>query len=182
MPATTAAPVRDRAHAKREGLRCRVRLADGRVFAGPLAPERHRALQLGVLHEADRRAGRARRRRPPRRAAADHHPPARRPLPARRRGRRGRLAARRCSRSPHATPIAARRCSSPPPSGRRRAGDKHAVSETRFLWVDVDAARRAAGAVGVPRRAPVPPARRERRQRRASTPTGSSPSRCPRPG
>jgi hypothetical protein len=33
------------------GLRCRIRLADGRVFAGELAPERHRALQLGLLHE-----------------------------------------------------------------------------------------------------------------------------------
>jgi hypothetical protein len=52
MSATTVvAPVRDRAQVKREGLRCRVRLADGRVFSGPLAPERHRALQLGLLHE-----------------------------------------------------------------------------------------------------------------------------------
>jgi hypothetical protein len=51
MPAPTIAPVRDRAHPKRDGLRCRVRLADGRVFSGPLASERHRALQLGVLHE-----------------------------------------------------------------------------------------------------------------------------------
>jgi hypothetical protein len=32
------------------GLRCRLRLADGRVFAGELAPERHRAIQLGLLH------------------------------------------------------------------------------------------------------------------------------------
>src|SRR4051812_11151885 len=32
------------------GLPCRVRLADGRVFYGPLAPERHRAIQLGMLH------------------------------------------------------------------------------------------------------------------------------------
>ena len=32
-------------------LRCRVRLADGRVFTGSLGPERHRALQLGILHE-----------------------------------------------------------------------------------------------------------------------------------
>ena len=31
-------------------LRCRVRVADGRVFAGDLPPERHRALQLGLLH------------------------------------------------------------------------------------------------------------------------------------
>ena len=32
-------------------LRCRVRLADGRVFAGALPPERHRALHLGLLHD-----------------------------------------------------------------------------------------------------------------------------------
>src|SRR3954468_18426302 len=32
------------------GLPCRVRLADGRVVDGPLAPERHRAIQLGILH------------------------------------------------------------------------------------------------------------------------------------
>src|SRR5450755_3117738 len=32
------------------GLRCRVRLADGRMFAGELPAERHRALQLGILH------------------------------------------------------------------------------------------------------------------------------------
>ena len=32
------------------GLRCRVRLADGRVFTGALPPARHRAIQLGLLH------------------------------------------------------------------------------------------------------------------------------------
>ena len=32
------------------GLRCRVRLADGRVFTGTLPPARHRAIQLGMLH------------------------------------------------------------------------------------------------------------------------------------
>ena len=31
-------------------LRCRVRLADGRMFTGELPAERHRALQLGLLH------------------------------------------------------------------------------------------------------------------------------------
>ena len=34
-----------------EGLRCRVRLADGRSFTGELPAYRHRSLQLGVLHE-----------------------------------------------------------------------------------------------------------------------------------
>ena len=50
MLATTVAPVRDRATSVAEGLGCRVRLADGRVFCGALTPERHRALQLGLLH------------------------------------------------------------------------------------------------------------------------------------
>ena len=31
-------------------LRCRVRLADGRTFAGALPVQRHRALQIGLLH------------------------------------------------------------------------------------------------------------------------------------
>src|SRR4051812_31177349 len=32
------------------GLACRVRLADGRLFTRELPPERHRAIQLGLLH------------------------------------------------------------------------------------------------------------------------------------
>src|SRR5215212_1387767 len=31
-------------------LPCRVRLADGRVFTGPMPAARHRSLQLGLLH------------------------------------------------------------------------------------------------------------------------------------
>ena len=31
-------------------LECRVRLADGRVFIGPLSAARHRAIQIGMLH------------------------------------------------------------------------------------------------------------------------------------
>ena len=49
-------PHPDRAQPTREGLRCRVRLPDGRIFAGELPPERHRALQIGLLHD-DRPAG-----------------------------------------------------------------------------------------------------------------------------
>ena len=41
---------RDRAGPQANGLRCRVRLADGRMFCGELPPCRHRALQLGMLH------------------------------------------------------------------------------------------------------------------------------------
>jgi len=51
MPTATAAHTGKRASGKREGLRCRVRLADGRSFAGELPPERHRSLQIGMLHE-----------------------------------------------------------------------------------------------------------------------------------
>jgi len=114
-----------------------VRLADGRVFSGALALERHRALQLGVLHQGSdglvelaagaRRDGRLQittRRR------ADHFLagggggggewlPA---LPA--------LAARHADRGEEVFVAPAVR------SGAR--GDKHAVKDSRFLWVDVD--------------------------------------------
>ena len=50
MPAATAARAPERAPSQRAGLRCRIRLADGRTFAGELPPERHRSLQLGMLH------------------------------------------------------------------------------------------------------------------------------------
>ena len=51
MATATAARAPQRASRTREVLRCRVRLADGRTFAGELAPERHRSLQIGLLHE-----------------------------------------------------------------------------------------------------------------------------------
>ena len=41
----------------RSPLRCRLRLADGRVFNGGCPPARHRAIQLGLLH-ADTAAAR----------------------------------------------------------------------------------------------------------------------------
>jgi hypothetical protein len=119
-------------------LRCRVRLADGRVFTGPLAPERHRALQLGILHEQTdglvelaagaRRDGRLRistRRR------ADHFLPG------------GRAAAGGDWPGP-VLELAARHADVGDelflaPAVRAAArGDKHAVSATRWLWVDVD--------------------------------------------
>jgi hypothetical protein len=136
MPAPTLAPVRDRAHAKREGLRCRVRLADGRVFSGPLAPERHRALQLGVVHEhtdglvelaaGARRDGRLQittRRR------ADHF------LPGGRAGGEwlGALLAIAACHADRGEEVFIA------PAIRSAArGEKHAVDASRFLWVDVD--------------------------------------------
>ena len=115
-----------------------MRLADGRVFAGPLAPERHRALQLGVLHEDSdglvelaagaRRDGRLQittRRR------ADHFLAG---------GGAGggewlaallALAARHAERGEEVFVAPAVRAAP--------RGDKHAVRSTRVLWVDVDA-------------------------------------------
>ena len=137
MPAATAAPARHRANPARETLRCRVRLADGRIFSGALGPERHRALQLGVLHEGTaglvelaagaRRGGRLQITT---RRCADHFVPG---------GQAGgadwlqallALAARHADAGEEVFLA---------PAGRAQArGDKHAVSETRFLWVDVD--------------------------------------------
>ena len=137
MPAATAAPARHRANAARETLRCRVRLADGRVFSGPLGPERHRALQLGVLHERTgglveiaagaRRDGRLQittRRR------ADHF------LPGGQAGGGDWLQALLALAARHAD--AGEEVFLAPAVRAAARGDKHAVSETRFLWVDVD--------------------------------------------
>ena len=131
------------------GLRCRVRLADGRVFTGALPPERHRAIQLGMLHadtaalveltpgtrSADGKLALDRRRR------AEHY------LPGGAAGRSDWLAALVA----HAEQIvtgayATGRAGAGPreeafvgvaPRIHRR-GDKHAITHSRFLWVDVD--------------------------------------------
>jgi hypothetical protein len=137
MPAATAAPARHRASTAREGLCCRVRLADGRVFSGPLGPERHRALQLGILHEQTgglveiaagaRRDGRLQittRRR------ADHF------LPGGQAGEADWLPALLALAARHAD--AGEEVFLAPAVRAAARGDKHAVSETRFLWVDVD--------------------------------------------
>jgi hypothetical protein len=132
------------------GLRCRVRLADGRVFTGALPPARHRSIQLGMLHAdtaelveltpGTRSAGGKlaldRRRR------AEHY------LPGGAAGRRDWLEALLA----HAEQIVGGAYA----TGRagaaireeafvgvaprlRRRGDKHAIAHSRFLWVDVDA-------------------------------------------
>jgi hypothetical protein len=137
MPAATAAPARHRASTARERLRCRVRLADGRVFSGPLGPERHRALQLGVLHERTaglveiaagaRRDGHLQittRRR------TDHF------LPGGRAGEAGWLQPLLALAGRHAD--AGEEVFLAPAVRSAARGDKHAVIETRFLWVDVD--------------------------------------------
>jgi hypothetical protein len=136
MPAATAAPARH-ASTARETLRCRVRLADGRVFSGPLGPERHRALQLGVMHEGTtglveiaagaRRDGRLQittRRR------TDHF------LPGGQAGGGDWLGPLLALAARHAD--AGEEVFLAPAVRAAARGDKHAVSETRFLWVDVD--------------------------------------------
>ena len=122
------------------GLRCRVRLADGRVFTGALPPARHRAIQLGLLHadtaglveltpgtrRADGKLALDRRRR------AEHYLPGGA-------SRRPRLARARCSRTPSGSspaPTPARAGDGAARGGvrRRRAarraarGDKHAIA------------------------------------------------------
>ena len=137
MPAATVAHTRPSAADARERLRCRIRLADGRVFTGALAPERHRALQLGILHEhtaglvelaaGARRGGRlhiATRRRP------DHF------LPGGQAGERDWLQPLLALAGRHAD--AGEEVFVAPAVRAQARGDKHAVSETRFLWVDVD--------------------------------------------
>jgi hypothetical protein len=137
MPAATAAPARRRANTARETLRCRVRLADGRVFSGPLGPERHRALQLGVLHaqttgliEIAAGARREGRLQISTRRRSDHFLPGGQAGVADWLGPLLALAARHGDVGEEVFLAPAVRA--------QPRGDKHAVSETRFLWVDVD--------------------------------------------
>ena len=138
MPAAvTAAPTRQHASDDSEAPRCRVRLADGRVFTGPLVPERHRALQLGVLHEDSRglvelAAGARRdgRLQITTRRRADHF------LPGGRVGEGDWLKPLLALAGGHAD--AGEEVFVAPAVRTAARGDKHAVSETRFLWVDVD--------------------------------------------
>ena len=114
-----------------------MRLADGRVFSGPLGPERHRALQLGVLHAGTtglveiaagaRRDGRLQittRRR------TDHF------LPGGQAGGGDWLGPLLALAARHAD--AGEEVFLAPAVRAEPRGDKHAVSDTRFLWVDVD--------------------------------------------
>ena len=131
------------------GLRCRITFRDGRRFCGETAPERHRMLQLGMLHrhteglveltpgtrDEDGRLHVDRRSRP------EHY------LPGGASGRRDWLR----KLLEHAQRIAAGEYPRIKPGGANREevfvgvaarhearGSKHAVSETRFLWVDID--------------------------------------------
>src|SRR6266498_3661793 len=119
------------------GLRCRVRLADGRTFSGELPAVRHRALQLGMLHAdsdglVELAAGRRRdghlqistRQRP------DHF------LSGGRKGDGDWLEALLALAERH---TARREEVFIAPAVRRAPrGDKDAVAHTRSLWIDVD--------------------------------------------
>src|SRR4051812_6013969 len=131
------------------GLRCRVRLGDGRVFRGALPAARHRAIQLGMLHadtaelveltpgtrSADGKLALDRRRR------AEHY------LPGGSAGRSDWIAALLAHAEQIVTGAYATR---PTAAGPReeafvgvaprthRRGDKHAIAHGRFLWVDVN--------------------------------------------
>jgi hypothetical protein len=118
-------------------MRCRVRLADGRVFSGPLAPERHRALQLGVLHEltdglVELAAGARRdeRLQITTRRRADHF------LPGGRAGGGEWLRARLALAARHAE--RGEEVFVAPAVREAPRGEKHAVNEARVLWVDID--------------------------------------------
>jgi hypothetical protein len=137
MTALTIVRASDSAPAEREGLRCRVRLADGRVFSGALEPERHRALQLGLLHadtdglvELAAGARRDGRLQISTRRRADHFLPG---------GGAGagewlagllELAAQHAGRGEEVFIAPAVRA--------QPRGGKQAVTASHFLWVDVD--------------------------------------------
>ena len=131
-------------------LPCRLRLADGRTFSGQLPATRHRALQLGLLHcESDGLVELTPGTRPPdgkvqlnRRKHACHY------LPAGAGTAAGEWLGQLLE---HAEQIVSgaysrRRFDGEPREEAfvgvaprtRREGGKHAVSHTRWLWVDVD--------------------------------------------
>jgi hypothetical protein len=135
------------------GLACRVRRPDGGAVSGRLAPERHRAIQLGLLHagsdglveltpgtrHADGTLAVDRRRRPehylPGGGCGDPRWQTRLLAHAERivQGAYARPGASEAPREEVFVGVAPR---------TRRAGGKDAVNATRFLWVDIDAGDR----------------------------------------
>jgi hypothetical protein len=132
-----------------EGLRCRITFRDGRQFAGELPAEEHRRIQLAMLHrETDGFVELTPGTRDPdgrlhvdRRSRPEHYLPG---GASRRSAWLGKLLehARRITAGEYARPGAAggsREEVFVGVSARHEArGSKHAVSETRFLWVDID--------------------------------------------
>jgi hypothetical protein len=141
---------RKSASPRKEALRCRVRLADRRVFCGELPPWRHRALQLGMLHaESEGLVELTPGTRPPggkvkinRRTDACHYLPGgadgqdgqwlERLLEHAEQIVRGEYAFERFDGGPREEAFVG----VSPRTGPR--GNKDAVAHTRFLWLDVD--------------------------------------------
>ena len=150
-----------------EGLRCRVRLADGRVFCGELPAWRHRALQLGMLHaQSEGLVELTPGTRPPGGKVEDQPADRRPPLPARRRRRHGRPVARAAARARRADRLrrvrvrAVRRRAARGGVRRRRAAHRAARQQGRGRAHALPVAGRrqarpAPGAVGLPGRAAV---------------------------
>jgi hypothetical protein len=130
-------------------LRCRIRLRDGRVFCGELAPERHRALHLGLLHaDSDGLVELTPGTRPPggkveidRRSRREHFLPGgaaggpgwlERLLEHARRIVAGEFTRARFNGQPREEAFVG---VTPRTSPR---GSKDAVAYTRWLWVDID--------------------------------------------
>ena len=152
-------PVPPRARAL--GLRCRVRLTDGHLFAGELPAVRHRALQVGLLHadsdgliELAAGARRDGNLQISTRTRADHF------LPGGNTRQAGWLQALLALAQTHVN--WGEEVFLAPVVRTRARGDRHAVSHTRALWVDVDQPGQLPRVVGIPGRAPVPPAGGER--------------------
>jgi len=137
MPTATVARDRDHVTETPVALRCRVRLPDGRVFAGELPAQRHRAIQVGLLHEhtdglielaaGTRRDGRLQittRRR------ADHFLTGHNPSGPEWRHALLELAAEHAGRGEEVFLA--------PTVRAAPRGGRDAVSHTRWLWVDVD--------------------------------------------
>jgi hypothetical protein len=137
MATATAAKAPHRANPAPRGLRCRIRLADGRIFTGELPVERHRSLQIGQLHQdndglvelaaGSRRDGRLQvttRRR------TDHF------LPGGSAGQEGWLQALLELADWHAG--RGEEVFLAPTIRSEPRGEKQAVRASRWLWVDVD--------------------------------------------
>ena len=120
-----------------QGLRCRVRVADGRVFSGDLVPGRHRALQLGLLHadsdglvELAAGARRDGNLQISTRSRPDHF------LPGGNTRQDSWLQALLALAQTHVN--RGEEVFLAPAVRTQPRGDRHAVSHTRALWVDVD--------------------------------------------
>jgi len=137
-------------------LACRVRLADGRVFSGPLLAARHRAIQIGMLHaETGGFVELTPGTRPPggkvqinRRQRPEHFLPGgaagqrrwlERLLEHAKRILDGAYARRRFPDGPREEAFLGVTARTAP------GGEREHVSESRWLWVDVDEPERLDG-------------------------------------